>query len=186
MHKLSTIRCSRVDNRTFATFDPGYRNLGWAVMRIENREAFIEESGTITLPPEMLNKHVKDPRQKYDRFVTPESLLYLSGRIERILKTKPITDVCYERVFFGKNVSSVVSIIEVCGLLKMLAAVNRAMVFQYTPQQVKQAVTGQKNANKEQVIKMITSLTGYTPETDHEADAIAVGVAHILELRRQI
>ena len=65
-------------------------------------------------------------------------------------------------------------------MLKMLAAVNRAMVFQYTPQQVKQAVTGQKNANKEQVIKMITSLTGYTPETDHEADAIAVGVAHIL------
>ena len=103
MHKLSTIRCSRVDNRTFATFDPGYRNLGWAVMRIENREAFIEESGTITLPPEMLNKHVKDPRQKYDRFVTPESLLYLSGRIERILKTKPITDVCYERVFLWEE-----------------------------------------------------------------------------------
>ena len=185
MHKLSTIRCTRVDNRRFVCYDPGYRSLGWAAFSIENREAYVVASGTVQLPETIMGKHERDARRKYDRFLSPEAMLFVARRVEKHIKEYRAVDVCYERIFFGRNVSSVVGVMEICGMIKLLAAENKALVFQYTPNVVKQAVTGNKQANKDQVIKAIESLTGYTPETDHEADAIACGVAHILELRKQ-
>ena len=80
--------------------------------------------------------------------------------------------VAYERLFFGKNVSSVVGVIEVCGLIKTISAHNKALVYQYLPSQVKASVTGNTGANKKDVMSMVNTLTGYKPETDHEADAI--------------
>ena len=183
--KISTITVKHPDIK-IASFDPGFRNLGWAVISIENKTPYLIHSGTIVLPDEFVSKSEKDPRRKYDTFLSPEGLLWLSSRISNVISEDNVMHVAYERIFFGKNVSSVVGVIEVCGLIKTISAQNKALVYQYLPSQVKASTTGNTRANKEDVMSMVNNLTGYKPATDHEADAISTGIAHILALRGKV
>ena len=183
MNKISSITLKNVDDRTIVGFDPGYRHIGWAVGAIRNKEAYITHHGTIVLPEEVMGKHERDERRKYDRFLSPEAMFYLGQQTNNVMHNSHVTDVVYERLFIGKNVQSVVGVYEVCGMIKLLAANNKAMVYQYTPQVIKKSATGDKFAKKDQVINMVKQLTGVHPDTDHCADAIACVIAHCLHLR---
>ena len=63
----------------------------------------------------------------------------------------------------------------------MRAAQNDLPVFQYAPNEIKQAVTGYGKASKQQIQKMVSALLGLhdRPRSDHVSDALAVAICHI-------
>ena len=85
-----------------------------------------------------------------------------------------------EDLFFGKNVSSALSVGEARGVTLLAAAKHALPCFDYTPQAVKKAVCGSGSADKGQVQRMVASLLGLPepPAPDHAADAFAVAICH--------
>jgi crossover junction endodeoxyribonuclease RuvC len=85
-----------------------------------------------------------------------------------------------EELFFGRNVSSAVSVGEARGVILLAAARHALPCFDYTPQAVKKAVCGSGSADKGQVQRMVASLLGLPepPAPDHAADAFAAAICH--------
>ncbi len=85
-----------------------------------------------------------------------------------------------EQLFFNRNVSTALAVGEARGVTMLAAAHKGLMIGEYTPLQVKQSVTGQGRAPKEQVGYMVRLLLGLetVPQPDDVADALAVSICH--------
>src|SRR3954451_22246795 len=85
-----------------------------------------------------------------------------------------------EELYFGKNVTSALSVGEARGVALLAAARHAVPCFDYTPQAVKKAVCGSGSADKGQVQRMVANLLGLPepPTPDHAADAFAVAICH--------
>lgn len=96
-----------------------------------------------------------------------------------IIKYKP--DVfAIEAPFFGKNVQSMLKLGRAQGVAIAAAMRHGLDVTEYSPKKVKQSVTGNGNASKEQVLKMLKTLLDFTDDPKHfdASDALAVAVCH--------
>lgn len=89
-----------------------------------------------------------------------------------------------EQLFFSRNATTAIPVGQARGIVLLVAAQNHVPVREYTPLQVKQAVTGYGKATKEQVTYMVTKLLHLQtePKPDDVADALAIGIctAHSL------
>jgi len=86
-----------------------------------------------------------------------------------------------EELFFSKNVRTALSVGQARGVA-LLAAANAGLpIHEYTPLQVKQAITGYGRATKDQVQQMVRMLLALdsVPQPDDAADAIAIAICHI-------
>ena len=183
MHKISTLKV-KSDDRTVMGIDSGFRNNGWAIVSIKDNVPYLIDSGTIVLPDELTSNNITQGH-KHDLFVPPEGLYWIATQFTELLNKYNPRDVAYERVFIGKNVSSVVSVIETCGLIKLLSASHQSLVYTYPPQTIKAALTGSRGATKADMIKRAKVLIpGFEPDSDHACDAVGVAICHILNLRR--
>jgi len=117
---------------------------------------------------------------------TKQSLL--SARLKEIYLrlTKIIQDcqpevVAVEELFFSKNVRTALTIGEARGVIILAVADAKLPLFEYTPLQVKQAVTGYGKATKLQVKYMVKSLLGLgsLPKPDDVSDALAIAICHL-------
>ena len=83
-------------------------------------------------------------------------------------------------IFFSKNITTGIRVAEARGVLLLSAQQHCVPVFEYSPPQVKQAVVGYGNAEKRQVISMVTSLLSLKapPKPDDTADALALAICH--------
>jgi len=88
--------------------------------------------------------------------------------------------VAVERLYFSKNVTSAMQVAEARGVTLLAAAERRIPVAEYTPQEVKVAVTGSGKAGKRQVQEMVRRLLDLDkiPRPDDAADALAVAICH--------
>jgi len=88
--------------------------------------------------------------------------------------------VAVEEVFFAKNVNSAIKIGEGRAVAILCAALRGLPVVEYSPSEVKQAVAGNGQAHKTQVMQMVKALLTLpeVPATDHEADALAIAICH--------
>lgn len=92
-------------------------------------------------------------------------------------------EVALEAPFYGKNVQSMLKLGRAQGVA-MAAALYRALpIFEYSPRRIKQSITGNGNASKEQVAAMLSRLMVIpeTPETLDATDALAVAVCHFFQ-----
>lgn len=147
--------------------DPGSRHTGYGVVCLEDGKETLVEYGVLHLDTqathELRLKHI------YDR---------LSQVVERCLP-----DECaVEMPVYGRNPQSMLKLGR-AQAAAMLVALNREIpVTQYTPKEVKKAVTGNGNASKDQVWYMVRSILSITDEDPHlgldAADALAVGLCH--------
>ena len=149
------------------SIDPGYERVGIAV----------------------LEKQVKSAREKLlysDCFQTSsktpfaERLKLIGMEIEKIInKYKPKT-MAVESLFFNSNQKTAMLVAEVKGALKYIALKNKLQVSEYTPLQIKIAVTGYGRGDKNQVTIMVKNLIEIKKEIkyDDEYDAIAVGLTY--------
>ena len=84
-------------------------------------------------------------------------------------------------MFFFKNQKTVIPVAEARGVIVLAGIQKNANLFEYTPLQIKQALTGNGRAEKKQIQYMVKSILGLdsVPKPDDEADAVAVAITHL-------
>ncbi len=145
--------------------DPGTAITGWGVIREEGKEPKLEAFGCIET-----SKH-KDDFTRLKEIA--EDLNHI------ISKYKP-DEVAVEDLFFFKNLKTAVKVAQARGVLLLTIAQQNLIGAEYTPLQVKQALTGYGRAEKYQVQVMVKNVLGLDdiPKPDDAADALAVAICH--------
>ncbi len=152
--------------------DPGYERMGVAVLsRGEG------------------NKHVllfSDCWKTSPQIPFPERLHELGTRLEALVKKHKPQALALEKLYFETNQKTAMHVAEVRGMLMYIATRSSLRLYEYTPLQIKVAVTGYGKANKRELTKMIPLLIDLqtTPKHDDEYDAIAVGLTCLASIRR--
>jgi len=99
--------------------------------------------------------------------------------IKGILDVHEPDELSIERLFFSRNVSSAIEVSHARGVVLLAAAECAIKVFEYTPNQIKQAVTGSGRADKKQMQKMVGMLLGIDEKMPADAaDALAAAICH--------
>ena len=144
--------------------DPGYDRLGVAVMEYENGKESLLYSTCIE-------------SSKYEEL--PDRLLTIGTRFTELVREFEPTALGIETLFFNKNAKTAIGVAQARGTLLYLARQANCTVYEFSPQQIKSAVTGYGNSDKKAVIDMVCRLVPGAPKKAHddEYDAIAVGVA---------
>jgi len=154
--------------------DPGLASTGWAIVEKSNQPTLID----------------------YGCFKT-KSGVDLSTRLQSIYKqTQKIIKrfspkaMAIESLFFAQNITSAIKVAQAQGVIKLAGKQTGLSVFEYSPLNIKMAITGYGKADKTQVEFMVKQLlhlkTGIKP--NHAADAVAVGLTHSftnLKLKRK-
>jgi crossover junction endodeoxyribonuclease RuvC len=114
------------------------------------------------------------------------SLLY--NRLTQILLIHHPASCAVEKLFFQRNVSTAITVGQARGVILLAIAEAKLDVFEYTPNEVKQAVAGYGSADKKQVQEMVRVLLNLPeiPRPDDAADALAVAICHLNTRRYQI
>lgn len=112
-------------------------------------------------------------------------LLELFQDMQALLKEFAPDEVAVEKLFFGRNVTTAISVGQARGAVLVAAALAGLPVVEYTPAEVKQAVTGYGNADKPQVQQMVQQLLGLPapPTPDDAADGVAIAICHLQTAR---
>ena len=146
--------------------DPGLATVGYGVLDVNARGRMkLIDCGTILTFPK-------------DR--VPARLKQLSAGMRQLTETFKPDSIAFEELFFTKNVTTGINVAQARGALLAAAAEYTDALFEYTPMQVKQAVTGYGKAEKRQVQMMVCALLNLreVPRPDDAADAVAVAVCH--------
>ena len=100
--------------------------------------------------------------------------------LEEIIEKYRPDEVAVEDLFFFKNLKTAVKVAQARGVLLLTAGKGKVPVAEYTPLQVKQAITGYGRADKSQVQFMVKKILNLKtiPKPDDAADALAVAICH--------
>ena len=143
--------------------DPGYDRLGVAVIEGDPSRPVCVWSSVI-LPP----KARREAR-----------LACVFSAIKEAIETYEPTVLALESLFFTKNQTTGIGVAEARGAVLTAAGLVRLPVLEFSPQQVKLAVTGYGNADKKAIMLMVPKLVSLDSRKrlDDEYDAIALGIA---------
>ena len=145
--------------------DPGYAIVGWGLVEYNNNSFRPIRYGAVTTDAEMdFNLRL---RVIYDD-------------VSEIIKTFKPDDLAIERLYFTTNQKTAIMVAEARGVTLLAAQQNNLPIFEYTPLQVKTAVTGYGKAQKPQVMEMTRRLLNLqtVPKPDDTADALAIAITH--------
>lgn len=126
---------------------------------------------------EMLEMDVVKLNSKKDMF---ERLGIINQTIQQLIDKYRPDDMAIEAPFFGKNVQSMLKLGRAQGVAIAVAMSNNVAVAEYSPKKVKQSITGNGNATKEQIWKMLNNIMQLknTIRYFDASDALAVAVCH--------
>lgn len=112
-------------------------------------------------------------------------LMQLSEKLNGILLLHRPQSAAVEKLFFQRNVSSAISVGQARGVVLLALAQHSVAVGEYTPMEIKQAVTGYGGADKMQVQLMVKALLSLPeiPHPDDAADALAIAICHLHSMR---
>ena len=112
--------------------------------------------------------------------VEPERLLIIYDGLHEIIKETQPTMVSVEKLFFARNVTTAMSVAQARGIVLLVAQQHNLPIYEYTPMQIKQSVTGYGKADKKQMQEMVRMLLNLkeTPKPDDAADALAAALTH--------
>lgn len=147
-------------------FDPGLATLGYGVISLDKkRRAEVVDYGVVLTPK--------------DENLAVRLCLLEQGVKQVIDKFKP-EQIAVEELFFAKNVTTGINVAHARGVLLLTAVKECGNIFEYTPLQIKQALTGYGRADKNQIQQMVKTLLGLkaVPKPDDAADALAVALTH--------
>lgn len=147
-------------------FDPGLATLGYGVIKKEKGSRFQMLDYGIVSTPKDVNLAVR--------------LTMLEKGVTQIIdKFKP-DEIAIEELFFAKNVKTGIAVAHARGVVLLTAIKKCGKIFEYTPLQIKQALTGYGRADKPQIQKMVKMNLGLNsiPRPDDAADALAVALCH--------
>jgi crossover junction endodeoxyribonuclease RuvC len=147
--------------------DPGTGILGFGVIDVIDNKMKVVDAGVVTTPA-----HTPIDVRLEDIF---DSLT------DVISETKPEV-MSIEKLFFSQNVTTAISVAQARGVAMLAGRKGGMPIFEYTPLQIKQTVTGYGKADKKQVQEMVRVQLGMTkiPQPDDCADALAAAITHYL------
>jgi len=146
--------------------DPGTATTGYAVVEETVGDLQMIALGVITTP-------AKTP--------LPLRLQTIHNELKEIVAEFEPEAAAVEELFFSRNARTAMSVGHARGVILLALADSNLPIAEYTPMQIKQAVTGYGNANKHQVQEMVRMLLALseTPKPDDAADAAAVAICHL-------
>lgn len=102
-------------------------------------------------------------------------------RVGQLVKKYKVDELALEQVFFNTNAKTAMTVSQAQGVVKLAAALEKVPVFEYTPLQVKMALTGYGRAEKGQVGLMVKKFLNLkeVPRPDDTADALAIALTHL-------
>jgi len=148
--------------------DPGTGILGFGVIEISDVRSSgftLVDAGVVRTPP-----HTAHDERLEDIF---------KSLTEIIETTKP--DACsIEKLFFSRNITTAMTVAEARGVAILAARLHGLPIFEYTPPQIKQTLTGYGKADKKQVQEMVRVQLGLkeVPKPDDCADALAAAITY--------
>lgn len=158
--------CSNVKrNLRILGIDPGYEIVGYCFIDVEGNSFKLVEAAAIrTSKKEDFSKR----------------LLKIYNEISELIEKYKPEEMAIESLYFFKNVKTAIEVGEARGVILLAAAANKLKVFEYTPYQVKVAVSGYGRAPKAQVQEMVRKLLGMKEKMkpDDVADAAAIAICH--------
>lgn len=145
--------------------DPGYAIVGYGVVEYQNNKFKPLDYGAVTTPAGM-------------DFADRLEIIY-SGMYEIIKRNRPEA-LSIEKLFFNTNTTTAIDVAQARGVILLAAKQNNLPICEYTPLQVKQAVTGYGRAEKRQMMELTRILLGLDkcPKPDDTADALAMAICH--------
>ncbi|MCX6764019.1 MAG: crossover junction endodeoxyribonuclease RuvC [Candidatus Moranbacteria bacterium] len=146
--------------------DPGTATTGWAIVE--------EIKGNIK--PLAFGHISTSPKQ-----AEAERLLEIARDLQKIIKKYKPQEAAIEKVFFFKNQKTIIQIGQSRGIILLTLEKEKVKISNYTPLQVKQAVTGYGRAEKRQMQLMVKNIFALKamPKPDDVADALAVAFCHL-------
>ena len=145
--------------------DPGTGILGFGVIDVNNRNLKLVDGGVIKT-------------SKNDSDSTRIFTIY--KELSEIVKELKPDVMSVEKLFFAQNVTTAMTVSQARGVVLLIGAQNKLDIFEYTPLQIKQALTGYGRAEKSQIqemVKVILKLKSI-PKPDDCADALAAAICH--------
>lgn len=150
--------------------DPGTGILGFGVIDYEKGNARLVDAGVIRTPI------------KEDDAVR---LLTIYDELTSIIKDTKPTEMSVEKLFFARNVTTAMTVAQARGVVLLCGMQSGLTIHEYTPLQIKQAITGYGRAEKQQIQEMVRVILKLkeVPRPDDAADALATAITHSMTLR---
>jgi crossover junction endodeoxyribonuclease RuvC len=150
--------------------DPGTGILGFGIIEVEKNKTRLVDAGVIRTPV------------KEDDAVRLETIF--DELTDIISQTKP-TAMSVEKLFFAQNVTTAMTVSQARGVVLLCGRQAGLDIFEYTPLQIKQALTGYGRADKKQIQEMVRVILQLkaVPKPDDCADALAAAITHSMTVR---
>ena len=146
--------------------DPGIATTGYGLIENKGSNLCLLDYGTVITSPKLSNAN---------------RLNMLFNELSKIIKKQKPDEVAIEELFFAKNVKTAMIVSQARGVI-IVSCLKSGLkeINEYTPLQVKLALSGYGRAEKSQVMKMVMTLLNLKeiPRPDDAADALAVAVCH--------
>lgn len=157
--------------RTIIGIDPGTTILGYAIIDILTpNDLRIQSVGVVQL-------------QKYEDHYL--KLKKIFEKVSFLIETYRPSEMAIEAPFYGENVQSMLKLGRAQGVAIAAAALKDILIMEYSPRKIKQSITGNGNASKEQVAAMLKNMLQLDamPSYFDATDALGVAVCHHLQNR---
>lgn len=144
--------------------DPGTGILGFGFIEVKAGKPLLVDAGVIRTP---VNEEES------------ERLLTIYDELKELIELHKPDAISVEKLFFMRNVTTAMSVSQARGVVLLLAKQHKIKLYEFTPLQIKQAVTGYGKADKKQIQEMVRILLGLSevPKPDDCADALAAALA---------
>ena len=151
--------------QTILGIGPGTATMGWGVVREEGSRLHYVQHGAIITPPD---------------WEMPRRLGRLFDGVTELVRGYQPGTVAIEELFFNANVTTAITVGQARGVALLAAYKAGIEVTEYTPLQVKQAITSYGRADKRQVQEMVKALLNLPaiPRPDDAADGLAIAICH--------
>jgi crossover junction endodeoxyribonuclease RuvC len=150
--------------------DPGTAITGYGIVTDRDSQPSMLAYGAILTPSDQ---------------ALPHRLITIHREVLRLIDQYQPEQAAVEQLFFNKNVRTALAVGQARGVVLLALAERNVPIFEYTPLEVKQAVTGNGRAEKKQIQEMIKVLLELDkiPKPDDAADALAIAVCHFHSAR---
>ena len=151
--------------------DPGIATMGYGVVdKDKNGNCRAIDYGVVVTPKEE---------------TLPVRLAILEEGVNKIIDRFAPEEVALEELFFTKNITTGIAVAQARGVTLLACVKKCGRLYEYTPMQIKQALTGYGRADKQQIQQVVTSLLRLksVPRPDDAADALAIALCHAFTSR---
>ncbi|WP_372474134.1 crossover junction endodeoxyribonuclease RuvC [Capnocytophaga sp. ARDL2] len=159
--------------RIILGIDPGTTIMGFGLIKVERNSMIFLQLNELNLSK--LEDHYLKLQRIFERTI-------------ELIDTYHPDEIAIEAPFFGKNVQSMLKLGRAQGVAMAAGLSRQIPITEYEPKKIKMAITGNGNASKEQVAKMLQQLLGLKslPKNLDSTDGLAVAVCHFFNLGKTV